>query len=158
MLQPHANASTRRGMSMHTIAVTMPLVWLAWLMLTEWVPMFPLNDLRGDNRRERLGDAAVNYPIPLLIAGGIALDHQASRIAALVLCLLVTVGHVASWWLPYAGISTAAQRDSYARDYARTLKVLPTQGRAVVPDVQHMVVGVLTLAMTASTLAVTLAG
>ncbi|MFJ9846886.1 hypothetical protein ACIRYZ_41930 [Kitasatospora sp. NPDC101155] len=141
---------------MRTIAVTMPLVWLAWLVLTEWVPMFPLNDLRADNRRERLGDAAVNYPIPLLIAGGIALGYQASRIAALVLCLLVLAGHVASWWLPYFGISTAAQRESYTRDYARTLKVLPVQGHVVVPDVQHMAVGVLTLAMTGSTLAVTL--
>ncbi|MFB7618332.1 hypothetical protein [Kitasatospora sp. NPDC056181] len=143
---------------MYATAVTVPLVWLAWLVFTEWVPLFPLNDLRGDNHRERLGDAAVNYPIPLLIAGGVALGHQASQVAALVLCLLVLVGHVTSWWLPYFGISTAAQRESYARDYARTLKVLPVQGRAVVPDVQHMVVGVLTLAMTGSTLAVTLTG
>ncbi|MEW1635944.1 hypothetical protein AB0469_17920 [Streptomyces sp. NPDC093801] len=143
---------------MHAFAVAMPLVWLAWLALTEWVPMFPLNDLRDDNHRERLGDAALNYPVPLLISAGVAAGCEGTRIASLVLCVLVLVGHVASWWLPYFGISTQAQRDSYARDYARTLKILPTRGRTVVPDVQHLVVGVLTLAMTGTTLAVTASG
>ncbi|WP_438309755.1 hypothetical protein ACSHWO_01840 [Streptomyces sp. HUAS TT3] len=142
----------------HAFAVAMPLVWLVWLALTEWVPVFPLNDLRPDNRRERLGDVAVSYPIPLLISAGIAAGHGASRVVALVLSRLVLAGHVASWWLPYYGVSTQAQRDSYARDYARTLKVLPTQGRSVVPDVQHMVVGLLTLLMTGATLAVTVRG
>jgi hypothetical protein len=56
------------------------------------------------------------------------------------------------------GISTAAQRAAYRRDYARTLKVLPTAGHDVVIDVQHLVVGALTLAMLAATLAATLGG
>ena len=139
------------------MAVVVPLVWLGWLVLTEWVPMFPLNDLVPGNLRPRLLAAAINYPFPLLIAGGVALGQHWSTWTALGLCLLILAGHLVNWWLPYFGFSSAAQREAYVRDYARTLKILPARGHAIVPDVQHLVVGALTLAMLASTLAATLA-
>ncbi|MET8625727.1 hypothetical protein ABZW30_18595 [Kitasatospora sp. NPDC004669] len=141
---------------LHTLAIVLPLVWLGWLVLTEWVPMFPLNDLKPGNRGPRLLAAAINYPFPLAIAAGITVDTGWSVTGAMALCGLVLAGHVASWWLPYFGFSTAAQRDVYRRDYARTLKILPTEGRDVVIDVQHLVVGVLTLLMTGTTAAVTM--
>ncbi|MEV0227888.1 hypothetical protein [Nonomuraea sp. NPDC050786] len=143
---------------MHTIALVVPFLWLAWLVVTEWVPMFPLNDLTGDNVRHRVLAAAINYPFPLLIAAGIALGRTWSLVTATALCALILIGHVTSWWLPYFGVSTAEQRATYRRDYARTLKLLPTEGHDVVIDVQHMVVGLLSLIMMATTLVVTLAG
>ncbi len=143
---------------MTAIAVLIPLLWLAWLALIDWVPLSPLNDLRPDNVRDRRVAALVNYPIPVLIAAGVALGQRWSTSAALGLCGLCLAGHLANWWLPYFGLSTAGQRATYAREYARTLKVLPTRGRAVVVDVQHMVVGALTLVMLGTTLAATLAG
>ena len=143
---------------MLTLAVLMPLLWLGWLVLIDWVPLFPLNDLRADNARQRLIAAAANYPVPLLIAGAIALHRTWSLAAALALCLLCLAGHLWSWWVPYLGFGTAAQREVYERDYRRTWKILPTTGRAVVIDVQHMVVGLGTLAMIATTLTVMLGG
>ncbi|MEV0838355.1 hypothetical protein AB0I55_02240 [Actinocatenispora sera] len=138
---------------MRAIAVAMPLVWLGWLVLTEWVPMFPLNDLRRDNVGVRVLAATINYPVPLAIAAGVALDRTWSLVVALALCALALGGHLASWWLPYFGLSSAGQRATYQRDYARTYKILLTEGHAVVIDVQHLVVGVLTLAMTGTTIA-----
>jgi hypothetical protein len=138
---------------MRAIAVAMPLVWLGWLVLTEWVPMFPLNDLRRDNVGARVLAATINYPVPLAIAAGAAIGRTWSLVVALALCGLVLAGHLVSWWLPYFGLSSAGQRAAYQRDYAQTWKVLPTGGHAVVIDVQHLVVGVLTLAMTGSTVA-----
>jgi hypothetical protein len=135
-----------------TFFAVVPLIWLAWLALTDWVPMFPLNDLSKENARQRLLAAAINYPFPILISVGIVLGRTWSLAAALALCVLVLVGHVRSWWVPYFGAGTRAQRELYQREFSRTLKVLPTGGRDVVPDVQHMVVGVLTLAMGAATL------
>lgn len=134
-----------------------PLVWLLWLVLTEWVPMFPLNDLRPDNRRQRLVAAAINYPFPLVIAAGVVVHRPWSLTVSLTLCALTVLGHVSSWWLPYFGRSTAAQRAAYRRDYARTTKILPTRGHTVVIDVQHMVVvvGLLTVAMLTSTVIAT---
>ncbi|MBB4913120.1 hypothetical protein [Streptosporangium saharense] len=141
---------------MTTVAIVVPFVWLAWLVLTEWVPMFPLNDLAPGNLRNRLVAASMNYPIPLLIAGGVALHQTWSLVTATVISGLVIVGHVQSWWLPYFGVSSAAQRELYRADYARTLKILPTEGRDVVIDVQHMVVGVISVVMLVTTLTATL--
>jgi hypothetical protein len=143
---------------MTAIAVLVPLLWLGWLALIDWVPLFPLNDLRPDNRRERRVAALANYPVPVLIAAGVALDRGWTLLVALALCGLCLAGHVVNWWLPYFGPGTAGQRATYAREYARTWKVLPTAGHAVVIDVQHMVVGGLTLAMLGTTLAATLTG
>ncbi|MFF5204411.1 hypothetical protein [Streptosporangium sp. NPDC000396] len=143
---------------MISIAVIVPLIWLAWLVLTEWVPMFPLNDLEASTVKERALMALVNYPIPLLIAGGVALHETWSLAVATGLAVLTVVGHIVSWWLPYFGFSFEAQREAARREYARTLKILPTEGRDVVIDVQHMVVGVLTVAMLGTTVAATLAG
>jgi len=143
---------------MATIAIIVPFVWLGWLVATEWVPMFPLNDLRPGNAGQRVLAACVNYPFPLLIAAGVALHHTWSLVAATALCVLILGGHVRSWWVPYFGGSTAAQREIYQREYGRTLKILPTEGHDVVIDVQHLVVGALSLLMLATTLIVTLGG
>jgi uncharacterized membrane protein len=102
--------------------------------------------------------ACVNYPFPLLIAAGVALHQTWSLIAATALCVLIVRGHVVSWWLPYFGGGTAAQRETYRREYSRTLKILPSEGHDVVIDVQHLVVGALSVLMLATTLIVTLGG
>ncbi|WP_432843505.1 hypothetical protein [Dactylosporangium sp. CA-092794] len=141
---------------MTTLAVLVPLVWLAWLILTEWVPMFPLNDLSVTNLRHRALAATINYPFPLLIAVLIGLRRPWSAWLALGLCALVLAGHLYSWWLPYLGVKLPSVQAGYERDYARTWKILPAAGHAVVIDVQHMVVGGLTLAMAATTLLATM--
>ncbi|MEU7863589.1 hypothetical protein [Nonomuraea sp. NPDC049141] len=143
---------------MSTIAIIVLFVWLGWLVVTEWVPMFPLNDLRPGNIGQRVLAACVNYPFPLLIAAGVALHQTWSLIAATALCVLIVGGHVRNWWLPYFRGGTAAQRETYQREYSRTLKILPTEGHEVVIDVQHLVVGALSLLMLATTLIVTLGG
>jgi hypothetical protein len=70
--------------------------------------------------------------------------------------VLIVAGHVASWWLPYFGLDSQAQRELYQREYSRTLKILPAEGHGVVVDVQHMVVGALALLMLVATIIVTL--
>ncbi|MCA2224565.1 hypothetical protein [Nonomuraea aurantiaca] len=141
-----------------TIAIIVPFVWLGWLVVTEWVPMFPLNDLRPGNVGQRVLAACINYPFPLLIAAGVALHQTWSLLAATTLCVVIVAGHLWNWWLPYFGTGTAAQRETYQREYGRTLKILPTEGHDVVIDVQHLVVGALSLLMLATTLIATLTG
>ncbi|MFB4283494.1 MULTISPECIES: hypothetical protein [unclassified Nonomuraea] len=141
---------------MHTVAIVVPLVWLAWLVATDWLPMFPLNDLSGANVRGRALAAAINYPFPLLVAAGVAYGRAWSLLAAMGICVLILAGHLYNWWLPYLGVSNAGQRELYRREYARTLKILPAEGHDVVVDVQHMVVGALSLIMLVTTLVATL--
>lgn len=136
------------------IAIFVPLLWVAWLVVTEWVPMFPLNDLESASVKDRAIAAMINYPVGLLVAAGVALHQPWSLIGAAVLSALTIVGNVVNWWLPYFGlIEFPAMRAAYRREYSRTLKIVPTEGHAVVPDVQHMIVGVLCVLMLVTTLA-----
>ncbi|WP_214412187.1 hypothetical protein [Sphaerisporangium fuscum] len=111
---------------MHTLALVTPIVMVIYLAVTEWIPMFPFNDLEGQPVRERLGLAAINYPIFAAISVAVALGAD---VVALILTVLTVIGHVISWWLPYFGFSFAAQRAAYQREYSRTWKILPTEGR-----------------------------
>ncbi|MEW9529874.1 hypothetical protein [Microbispora sp. NPDC049125] len=140
---------------MHTLALVTPLVLVAYLLVIDWVPLFPFNDLEVQSVRERVGAGAANYPVILAISVAAALD---AGVVALVLACLTMAGHLVNWWLPYFGVSFAAQRETYRREYARTWKVLPTEGRAVVIDVQHMVVGVMTVVMLVAVAVTTLGG
>jgi hypothetical protein len=141
---------------MRKLAIAAPLVWLGWLILIDWVPLAPLNDLGAISAGDRGLAALANYPIPLLIAGAVVLGRRWSNLTAVVLSALCLVGHLISWWIPYFGSATAAQRADYLRYYDHTLRFLPTAGHDVIIDVQHTIVGLLTLVMLAATVIVTI--
>ena len=141
---------------MRKLAIVAPLAWLSWLVLIDWVPLFPLNDLDAISVEDRAIAALANYPVPLLIAGAVAVGRRWSDLAAVALSTLCVVGHLISWWIPYFGSATAGQRADYVRYYRDTLRFLPTAGHDVTIDVQHTVVGLLTLVMLAATGTVTM--
>src|SRR5262245_9985796 len=131
-------------------AIASCVAMLGWLLVTEWVPLSPLNDLTASTPRERGRAAAVNYGALAAIAIGVATGTATGAVVAQVLVVVWLVGHLASWWLPYFGLSAERQREAYRRDHSRTLKGLPAEGHDVVVDVQHVVVGLLTLPMVLS--------
>jgi hypothetical protein len=133
-------------------AVTATVVWLGWLVLTEWVPMYPLNDLRASSRATRARRALLTYPAGLLIIIGIVLDQTWSLVMALVLAIGVVVGHVVYWWMPYLGVAVEPQVEIYQREFLRTVKAVPAEGHLVAVDVQHVVAGVLAVAVLGTTL------
>ena len=135
------------------VAVTVPLVWLGWLVLTDWVPMYPLNDLERRDRHQRVVAAVTTYPAGLLVSAGVLVGQSWSLATAVIIAGAVVVGHLAGWWLPYAGVSVGPQRAIYQEEYSRTVSVLPRAGHDVVVDVQHMVTGVLALLMLGTSLA-----
>ena len=135
------------------VAAVVPLVWLGWLVLTDWVPMYPLNDLEHRDHHQRAVAAMTTYPAGLLISAGVLIGQGWSLATAVIVAGSVVVGHVAGWWLPYGGVSVGPQRDVYREEYSRTVSVLPRAGHEVVVDVQHMVTGILGLVMLGTSLA-----
>ena len=135
------------------VAAVAPLVWLGWLVLTDWVPMYPLNDLEHRDHHQRAVGAMTTYPAGLLVSAGVLIGQGWSLATAVIVAGSVVVGHVAGWWLPYAGVSVGPQRDVYREEYSRTVNVLPKAGHEVVVDVQHMVTGILGLVMLGTSLA-----
>lgn len=128
-------------MNWTTFAVIAPLVLLAYLVVTEWVPMFPWNDLAAQPARRRALAAAINYPVMVLTSALFAVGTTVTTLVAAALCLTVVAGNINSWWFPYfTGRGSASMRRDWEREYGRTLKLLPTAGHVVTPDAQHVVV------------------
>ena len=102
-----------------------PLVWLGWLVLTDWVPMYPLNDLEHRDRHQRAVGAMTTYPAGLLVSAGVLIGQSWSLATAVIIAGSVVVGHLAGWWLPYAGVSVGPQREVYREEYSRTVTCCP---------------------------------
>src|SRR6476469_4493044 len=135
------------------VAAVAPLVWLGWLVLTDWVPMYPLNDLEHRDHHQRAVAAMTTYPAGLLISAGVLIGQGWSLATAVILAGCVVVGPVAGWWRPYAGVSVGPQRDVYRAASARSGSGQPRAGHEVVVDVQHTVAGILELVMLGTSLA-----
>jgi hypothetical protein len=138
-------------------ALTATLVWLGWLVITDWVPMYPLNDLESSSPATRGRRALATYPAGLLIVAGILVDQTWSLVLALMLAIGLVVGHIAYWWMPYFGVAVEPQVEIYRREFSRTVKAVPAEGHLVAVDVQHLVAGVLAVAVLGTTLLALLA-
>lgn len=134
------------------VAAVAPVVWLGWLVLTDWVPMFPLNDLESSSPRDRARRALGTYPVALLIVAGVLIDQTWSLVVAVVLAAALVLGHLAYWWLPYFGVAAEPQVEIYRREFSGTVKAVPAEGHLVVVDVQHAVAGILTVVTLATAL------
>ena len=100
------------------LAAVVPLVWLGWLVLTDWVPMYPLNDLEHRDRHQRAVGAMTTYPAGLLVSAGVLIGQRWSLATAVILAGSVVVGHIVGWWLPYAGVSVSPQRTIRCEEYS----------------------------------------
>jgi hypothetical protein len=132
-------------------ALIATLVWLGWLVLTDWVSMYPLNDLESSSVVVRARRALATYPTGLLIVAGLLLDETWSLVVALLLAVGLVVGHVTYWWMPYLGVAVRPQVEIYRREFSRTVQAVPTQGHLVGVDVQHLVAGVLAVIVLGAT-------
>jgi hypothetical protein len=144
---------------MLTIALVFLILADLYFVLTTLVDFAPLNNIRSSTRRERITEVAINGPIMLVpvilivFAGAFRLPVLA--VAAGALELLVAIGGLLLWWLPYlVGVSvpwaTAGTGDSWpelhARTYAATIIVLPRIGDRPRPNLEHMILHALVLA------------
>ena len=66
------------------LAAVVPLVWLGWLVLTDWVPMYPLNDLEHRDHHQRAVGAATTYSVGLLVSAGVLIGQRWSLATAVI--------------------------------------------------------------------------
>lgn len=135
-------------------AWALPIVLLAYQILIDFVPLAPFNDVKAVPFGKKVGGLLMNYSPLILIAFAL---HDGSPIGVMlstVGCLLYLLGHLNAWWRPYLFGATKKELIEYQAMFQRTFKILPRIATNPVPDVQHMILGVVVLAMTVTTTAV----
>lgn len=127
--------------------VVIQAVLLCFMLFHDWIPVPPLNDIEalkkeGSNFYRMLG-SLINGTlvfIPLLLtliygrATGIPLIPN---IAIGGFYLLLTVGTILSWWVPYFFGSSTKHKKAFQK-FKNTHHFLPPRGDHVVPNTLHV--------------------
>jgi hypothetical protein len=137
---------------MTLIAFVLVLLTVAYHQVTTLVDLYPFNNIRDSKRSQRFAEAAINGPIMLvpavaLLLGGLWHVWGLGLFAG-IFELVVAIGGVANWWLPYlvggktpwatAGSGTTWS-ELHDRTYSHTIIVLPRIGNRPRPNLEHMI-------------------
>ncbi len=129
-----------------TAAVVAPLALLVYLLLLDFVDLFPWNDLSVVTVREQVLGILINDLIILLIAAAFMQSRRVLQFLAVLASALFVLGHIVTWWIPYFFGTSSAAMQEHAYLYGRTTTFLPPIQDHPRPNAAHVVVGVLALA------------
>jgi hypothetical protein len=144
---------------MFPAALTLLLLAVVYFVLTTLVDLAPLNNVTAATRREKTIEVSVNAPImtlpAVLVLIAAAMHTPIPAYVAGGLEMLILLGGLALWWLPYLARvtvpwATAGTGETWAqlhaRTYAKTIIVLPRIGDRPRPNLEHMILHSLLLA------------
>ena len=129
------------------LATLLPLLFLSYQILIDWVNLFPWNDLATKTAKTRLLELLLNYSPLLLIAYGFHQPTPSTKLYALIGSVAYLLGHLNAWWRPYLLGATSKEQAEYQQYFSRTYKFLPAIGDHPIPDGEHVVLGVICLLM-----------
>ncbi len=132
-------------MNWKTIVVTSSITVYLYLLITEWVNLFPWNDVSVSTASQKLSGTLVNaVPFGLIIVAFL-FDLRPLKILAIGLFVVWLGVHFAWWWAPYFWGTSKEHMEQYARLFSRTYKFLPARGSNPIPNAQYVTLQVLTL-------------
>lgn len=129
------------------LAASVPLLLLAYQLFINWVNVFPWNDASVKTLRERTLETGLNYAPLLLISFAFFRPSLIGVLWAMIGSYLYLLGHLNAWWRPYFFGASAKEQQDYLRLFQRTYKILPPIGNNPIPDVEHIVLGLIVVGM-----------
>jgi hypothetical protein len=119
-----------------------------FLLLHDWIDIYPLNDLETFNKhcslRNKILMTIINTPF-FIIYTGILVYYWATPIplyahAYLIMCnVLFLIGIIFSWWLPYFFGRPISQVKELHETHGTTHTFLPAIGNNPTPDTLHVI-------------------
>jgi hypothetical protein len=124
-----------------TAAMIVPLAFILYLFVMDWIDLYPWNDVTTIPRQRKLWLSLINA-IPLLyISLAFKLRHPGLMVIALIIVFFYMIVHIISWWIPYFFGSSEARRLEHERLFSETVTILPRIKDHPTPNVGHMVLG-----------------
>lgn len=129
-------------------AVFLQVLLFIYFEVTILVNLFPWNDLSKYSHKERLLEATTNG---IIIIIGIILFVTKVKwlmVISVVFWFVFLLMQLLTWWMPYLTGKHLKQfpRSLYDTHFQETLKILPPIKNHCIPDVQHNVLQLLSLA------------
>lgn len=123
-------------------------ILLIFMLFHDWIPIPPFNDIealkKSDSTFYRLLGSLVNgmfVLIPLIITLRCYQQTPVPLIAmvtVLTYYLLLTIGTILSWWIPYYWGSSQKLKEEFSK-FKNTHHFLPARGDNVIPNTLHVI-------------------
>ena len=134
------------------LAITLQIVLILYHQITTWLDLFPFNGVRFYSRRERLLEAGSNLVLMSLPLLGFILSVPMLMKFGVVYYFILLSVECATWWAPYFLGPAPKWLETYQRIHRQTITVLPPRGHNPVPNLEHLILMVLTLSTAVATL------
>jgi len=132
-------------------------IFLVYVLIHDWVPLGPLNDI--ERQREQplstriLVEIGNVLPIVVLLTLSLLfptgpLPAGAAIYAGLYIVAFAVLAWL-SWYRPYLRGSTPAREAAAAHEYGRTIQVLRPRANRIRPNLMHVILHLLFLAVAA---------
>jgi hypothetical protein len=127
------------------LAVALQLLLFVYHQITTLFDLYPFNGARFSRLKERLAEAAFNgalmiwAPIVYIFGWRGVMPYAAMYYFVLFVCVIAT------WFVPYFFGGSEKWTEIYSRVQGRTLLLLPPRGDHPNPNIEHLVLMVLTL-------------
>ena len=126
-------------------AIIFQVVTMLWFILTHFISMPPLNDLREEAfPSERKANFILVFIQSFSMIGFVFSVRWLMGLGT-VYWTLFLAGHLISWWLPYFFGWPKAFLKNAVVDNAKTVHFLPPRKNHPIPDLAHCILGMLAL-------------
>jgi hypothetical protein len=134
-------------------AISSQIALVLYWEITEYVNLFPWNDVAALNIRTQIRDSFVNDLPKLLFIYAFIKGIRWLIGTSIVFYAFWLAAILNQWLIPYLfgraplgrGISTEQHMQQYRRLFSRTYKFLPPIGNHPIPDAQHVTLAVLSV-------------
>lgn len=133
------------------VYIVLQIVLLFVMSLHDWIHIPPFTDIRALERHSSVAMRLINSVIfagvvliPLYISR-LLYDHAMTPHLAIIPVFaygLLTIGTIASWWVPYFFGSSESFKAHFI-EYQHTHHFLPARGDNIVPNTLHVILHVL---------------
>jgi hypothetical protein len=137
---------------MPAIAVVLQILLLLYHQITTWFDFFPFNGVRFHTRKETIGEAGVNFVMMVLPPIGFLFHVPALMKFGVVYYFVLFAVECATWWGPYFFGASAKWAEIHGRMHAPTITILPRRPGYPAPNLEHLVLMMLTLLAAFTTL------
>ena len=137
---------------MKAVFIALQVFILAFLVLHDWIPLGPFNDVAGVRSQKTRGQLALetlvnSVPIAVTLGLSIKYYHVAypTRVKVTLVAVLglLFVGELRAWWIPYLAGTEPERVTRYAAMFGKTHAFLPER-HGITPTTAHVALHVAT--------------
>ena len=141
------------GQKMEIAFIALQIFMLAFLLLHDWIPLGPLNDVAGVRSQNTRGQLALGTAIngaAIAITLGLSIRYYGApypipvKVTLVAILGLMFIGELRAWWIPYLFGTSPERVARYSAMFGKTHSFLPER-HGIRPNTAHVALHIATL-------------